>query len=457
MSVCRAYRPVLLALSLLSCRIQNEGTAVPGPSDAAAVNDGGTIDGGRSGSDAGARGGQGGQVHTDGAPADHAPSTGGAGGSAPMDAPVEAPGPLCLAPMKECAGSCIAANACCHDDECPAMATGQIGKCDGSSRTCQYMCGADSKPCGGQCIPAAACCADADCAGNVACVAGSCSTTACRGGFKRCGTTCIASTTCCRADGCCANSDCGPCKKCAQGACVNQAATEDLKNDCPSSACHTGTCDGAGACAASPDGDNGPGCAGECQSCKAGACEAHAGVCGMGQMCDNGRCPPRPPVAVRINVNGPQHGQFAADPGVGGVCDGQPFQTTDPIAGTTDDPLYQGEMFGAPLGCAVGGGTLPAGRYHVNLYFAEIYWGPGCVGGGPGTGARVFDVQLEGDTLASHLDVFSEGNCAAAADGSGHPIMKSFTITIADGTLNLTLPAEANNAKISAIEILSDW
>ena len=52
--------------------------------------------------------------------------------------------------------------------------------------------------------------------------------------------------------------------------------------------------------------------------------------------------------------------------------------------------------FGNPLVCAVGGGALPAGRYQVNLYFAEIYWGPGCPGGGPGPGSRVFDVRIEG-------------------------------------------------------------
>jgi hypothetical protein len=454
-----AYLTVVVSVSLLlSCRVQDAGTS-NGSLDAGTRYDTladmiGTIDGGHNGIDAPVRGGAGGVV-------DSGPvlGTGGAGGQlSPPDAPVmEAPGPACAAPMKECAGACIAADGCCQDRDCPAMTTGKIGKCDSSSHVCQYMCGADSKPCGGVCVPQAACCSDSECTNNLACVASSCSTTECRMGFKRCGNTCIANAACCRADGCCANSDCGTCQKCAQGRCVNQGGNEDLKNECANGTCRTGTCNGAGACEASPDGQNGPGCAGECQNCQAGVCAAHAGMCGMGQTCENGRCPPRPPVAIRINVNGPQHGMFAADVGAGGVCSGSSFITDRPIAGTTDDPLYQSEIFGAPATCAVGGGTLPPGSYKVNLHFAEIYFGPTCVGGGVGLGARVFDIQLEGTTVASNVDIFSEGGCAAGLDGLGHPVIKRFTLDITDGTLNINLPAQVNNGKISAIEVLSNW
>lgn len=382
---------------------------------------------------------------------------GGSGGAAAPgpDAPVEASPPACPAPMRDCNGTCIAAGACCQDSDCPAMATGKVGKCDPTSRSCEYTCGADSKPCGGQCLPQAACCDDTGCTDNLACVANSCSTTQCRSGFKRCGTACIANATCCRADGCCSHADCGACQKCASGRCVNQGGNEDLKKECSTGVCRTGTCNGGGACAATPDGQNGPSCAGECQSCKAGACEPHPGVCGMGQMCENGRCPPRPPVAVRVNVNGPQHGMFAADAGLGGVCSMLAYHTDAPINGTTDDPLFQGEMFGAPATCAVGGGNLPPGQYHVNLYFAEIYFGPTCPGGGLGVGARVFDIELEGKTVASNVDIFSEAGCAASLDGSGHPVIKRFLTTISDGTLDIRLPPHVNNGKISAIEILS--
>jgi hypothetical protein len=169
-----------------------------------------------------------------------------------------------------------------------------------------------------------------------------------------------------------------------------------------------------------------------------------------------------PPVEIRIAVNGPAHvgvgypGRWAADPGVGGICSPTPFSNDAPIHNTQDGPLFHREMFGSPLVCAVGGGKLPPGRYQVNLYFAEIYWGPGCPAGGPGTGARVFDIRLEGNVVLSNLDIFREAGCAASTtNDSGHPIVKRFTIPITDGTLDLRFDARQDNAKLSAIEILS--
>jgi hypothetical protein len=169
-----------------------------------------------------------------------------------------------------------------------------------------------------------------------------------------------------------------------------------------------------------------------------------------------------PPVALRINVNGPAHtgidfpGMWAADPGNGGVCAGpSEFSTMNPINGTRDDELFQREMFGAPLTCAVGGGKLPPGRYQVNLYFAEIFFGPGCQGGGPGTGARLFDIRIEGEMVLPNLDIFSEGGCAASTLGTGKPIVKRFMVQINDGTVDLRFDARRDNAKISAIEVLS--
>ena len=72
-------------------------------------------------------------------------------------------------------------------------------------------------------------------------------------------------------------------------------------------------------------------------------------------------------------------------------------------------------------------------------------------------GARVFDIQLEGATVASNVDIYSEGGCAAGLEAMAHPVIKHFTVNITDGTLNITLPAQVNNGKISAIEVLSNW
>src|SRR6478736_1898068 len=76
-----------------------------------------------------------------------------------------------------------------------------------------------------------------------------------------------------------------------------------------------------------------------------------------------------PSFALRINVAGPAYngvtlaGMWAADPGVpGGVCGDQlGGGNAGEINGTDDDPLFQGEVFGNPVTCAVGGGTIPPG------------------------------------------------------------------------------------------------
>jgi hypothetical protein len=184
--------------------------------------------------------------------------------------------------------------------------------------------------------------------------------------------------------------------------------------------------------------------------------------------------PDRPPILVvpgtpgsrillRINVNGPEldgvsfPGFWNADPGVDGVCGPNAFRTDVPINGTDDDQLFQGEMFGNPLICSVGGGVLPSGPYQVNLYFAEIHWGPGCPGGGLGIGARLFDIRIEGDRIAEDVDLFLEGGCAASFLGLGRPVVKQFRTTITDGTLDLQFDVTADNAKISAIELISAW
>jgi hypothetical protein len=170
----------------------------------------------------------------------------------------------------------------------------------------------------------------------------------------------------------------------------------------------------------------------------------------------------RASIAIRVNVNGPAYngidypGAWVADPPMGGVCNGMPGNVTDTINGTADGVLFQGESYGATLACAVGGGHLPPGTYYVNLYFAEIYWGPGCAGGGPGTGARVFDIVVEGQTMQKGFDIFSEGGCAASTtDSTTKPIVKKYTIQVLDGTLDISLPASADNGEICAIEVLS--
>lgn len=166
-----------------------------------------------------------------------------------------------------------------------------------------------------------------------------------------------------------------------------------------------------------------------------------------------------PPLVVRLDINGPTHvgvdyeGTWTAAPVPDGGCGPFAYTAESPLSNTNDAPLFAGEAYGSPLVCAIGEGLAP-GTYRVVLYFAEVYWGPGCPGGG-GVGSRVFDVLLEGKTVLSSFDVFAvSGGCMASTTGdAGTPVVRSFDIAIEDGRLDIEMPATEDNAKLSALEL----
>jgi YD repeat-containing protein len=86
--------------------------------------------------------------------------------------------------------------------------------------------------------------------------------------------------------------------------------------------------------------------------------------------------------------------------------------------------------------------TVASGQYQVRLHFAETYSGAFAVG------ARVFNVQLEGATALSNVDVFAEA-------GANTALVKTATTTVADGQLNIRFVHGADNPFINAIEVLS--
>jgi hypothetical protein len=107
------------------------------------------------------------------------------------------------------------------------------------------------------------------------------------------------------------------------------------------------------------------------------------------------------------------------------------------IAGTLDPVLFRTERYGMTAFSK----AVPNGFYKVNLYFAETYAGI------TGAGQRVFSVTVEGTKLGP-IDVFAQ------AGGANKALVKTVTIAVTDGRLNLTFAATANNAEINAIEIL---
>jgi hypothetical protein len=166
----------------------------------------------------------------------------------------------------------------------------------------------------------------------------------------------------------------------------------------------------------------------------------------------------------QINFNGPEYngGPLGAYAGLWeadvGHC-GQAGPASVPsIQATGSDPLFLGELFGAPLQCEVRGPAdqpWPIGAYEVTLYFAETYFGAGCMGGG-GLGSRIFSVDTEGIRQATDLDVFKEGGgcLASTATAKGaHPIQRTFQVMVVDGSVSLKLTPSADNATLTAIRI----
>jgi hypothetical protein len=120
-----------------------------------------------------------------------------------------------------------------------------------------------------------------------------------------------------------------------------------------------------------------------------------------------------------------------------GSDSGQTFVSATAVAGTTDAPLYQSERYGQAFTY-----TLPApnGTYTLNLLFAEIYW--------TAAGQRIFNVDVQGARVLDAFDVFQD------AGGANIALVKTFPVTVSDGTVKIAFTTVTDAAKVSAIELL---
>ncbi|MBI4602978.1 MAG: protein kinase [Planctomycetes bacterium] len=143
--------------------------------------------------------------------------------------------------------------------------------------------------------------------------------------------------------------------------------------------------------------------------------------------------------AIRIDCGGREHRsadgkRWLADRFyVGGVSSGD-FYSGD-VAGTEEDPLYLSERYFR----GQGGYRIPlfSGSCRVTLHFAEIALTT--------PGVRRFDVVLEGRKVLADYEPLKAG--FATAD------VKSFTVSVEDGVLDIDFVARSENPMITAIEV----
>lgn len=164
---------------------------------------------------------------------------------------------------------------------------------------------------------------------------------------------------------------------------------------------------------------------------------------------DAGRAYVFVPNLFAINSGGPNYSDaagrlFVADQayatGSFGFVGGSRRRFSSPIGGTLDDPLYQ------DLRVVLSGSffyrfdVATAADYDVTLYLMAPALG--------GAGNIVMDVKAEGAVVLDDLDVTAE------AGGTYQALVKSFAVTVNDGTLDLQFVAVNKAAVVSAIAVV---
>ena len=149
---------------------------------------------------------------------------------------------------------------------------------------------------------------------------------------------------------------------------------------------------------------------------------------------------------IRVNAGGPAYrdtkGQsWSADHGfnTGTLAISAPKVT---VTGTSDPKLFKSARVGTSSGTQLQYlFKVTNGLYKVNLYFAETYFTK--------ARQRVFDVQMQGATFFSALDIFAQA-------GRNHALVKSAQVSVTNGQLLIRFVhhASGNVPVISALEIL---
>lgn len=123
---------------------------------------------------------------------------------------------------------------------------------------------------------------------------------------------------------------------------------------------------------------------------------------------------------------------WAADSGFVG---GGPNAGIFSVAGTVDDALYATRR----TGTFIYSNLVPDGDYTLNLLFADYY----------SPGLRKFNVSIEGQQVLTNFDISAEA-------GKNTALVKSFPVTISDGTFDMNFAAVLGFASLSAFELLAN-
>jgi len=115
---------------------------------------------------------------------------------------------------------------------------------------------------------------------------------------------------------------------------------------------------------------------------------------------------------------------------------GTTYSSNVAVNNVQDPALYQSERFGKQFFYKI---PVSNGIYAVRLHFAETYWTQAA--------KRIFSATAEGSKFLPGADLFVLGGFAGAYIAEGN-------VTVSDGNLDLVFSTQADNAKISAIEII---
>ncbi|MDC6352789.1 PKD domain-containing protein [Zeaxanthinibacter sp. PT1] len=122
---------------------------------------------------------------------------------------------------------------------------------------------------------------------------------------------------------------------------------------------------------------------------------------------------------------------------------GDLYDSTNPIANTTNDLMYQTERNSDTPTLTYEIPVAEAGEYAIVLHFAELFH--------TAQGQRVFNVDIEsGQATLTDYDIYAE------AGGMNSAVSETFLVNITDGSLSIVFTNDIDRAKISGIEVLGE-